>query len=228
MNDLSIFVDESGDFGSYERHTPYYIVTLVFHEQNDSVANEIAHFDQSLKEIGLTNHVVHAGPLIRREETYVNMTIDERMKIFNRTFNFTRRTPITYKSFDVEKKPLTEPITLVAALSKQMSRFLSANMNYFSRFDRIILYYDNGQVELTKILVTIFHTLFSKVEHRQAKPSSYRLLQVADIICTIELCSLKAQKHSLSNSELSFFKSERELKKNYIKPLKKKEFSTAR
>lgn len=30
MNDLSIFVDESGDFGKYARHSPYYIVTMVF------------------------------------------------------------------------------------------------------------------------------------------------------------------------------------------------------
>jgi len=29
LKELSIFVDESGDFGSYEYHNPYYIVTLV-------------------------------------------------------------------------------------------------------------------------------------------------------------------------------------------------------
>lgn len=224
MNDLSIFVDESGDFGTYESHAPYYIVALVFHEQNNSVVDEIMHFEHSLGEIGLTNHVVHAGPLIRREEVYFNMTVDERMKIFNRTFNFMRRSNITYKAFEVEKKHIDDPVALVAALSKQMSRFLAAHMEYFTSFDRIIIYYDNGQVELTKILVTIFHTLFSNVEHRLAKPSDYRLLQVADVICTLELCSLKAQRHCLSNSELSFFKSERDLKKNYIKPLMKKEF----
>lgn len=224
MNDLSIFVDESGDFGPYEHHAPYYIVTLVFHEQGVSVADEIEHFDHSLNEIGLENHVVHAGPLIRREEVYANMSIDERMKIFNRTFNFMRRVKITYKAFEVEKKHIDDSIALVAALSKQMSIFLQANMDYFSGFDRIIIYYDNGQIELTKILVTIFHTLFSSIEHRQARPSGYRLLQVADVICTLELCSLKAQKHILSNSELSFFKSERDFKKNYLKPLKKKEF----
>lgn len=192
MNDLSIFVDESGDFGPYEYHAPYYIVTLVFHEQGVSVADEIEHFDHSLNEIGLENHVVHAGPLIRREEVYANMSIDERMKIFNRTFNFMRRVKITYKAFEVEKKHIDDSIALVAALSKQMSIFLQANMDYFSGFDRIIIYYDNGQIELTKILVTIFHTLFSNIEHRQARPSGYRLLQVADVICTLELCSLKA------------------------------------
>ena len=32
MKELSIFIDESGDFGSYEPHSPFYIITMVFHE----------------------------------------------------------------------------------------------------------------------------------------------------------------------------------------------------
>jgi hypothetical protein len=30
MGELSVFIDESGDFGPYERHAPYYIITLLF------------------------------------------------------------------------------------------------------------------------------------------------------------------------------------------------------
>ena len=36
---LSVFVDESGDFGPFEAHSPYYLVSLVLHDQ--SVAMEI-------------------------------------------------------------------------------------------------------------------------------------------------------------------------------------------
>ena len=35
MKELSIFVDESGDFGEYEKHAPYYIVTMVFHSKRE-------------------------------------------------------------------------------------------------------------------------------------------------------------------------------------------------
>lgn len=31
MRELPIFIDESGDFGPYEPHAPYYLITLVFH-----------------------------------------------------------------------------------------------------------------------------------------------------------------------------------------------------
>ena len=37
MIELSCFVDESGDFGKYEKHSPYYLLTLVFHEQDKSI-----------------------------------------------------------------------------------------------------------------------------------------------------------------------------------------------
>ena len=224
MNDLSIFVDESGDFGPYEYHAPLYIVTMVFHEQhNDETAN-IQRFDQSLSEIGLANHVVHAGPLIRREEVYSNLSIDERMQIFRRTFNFVRKANITYKSLVVEKQYVSSSLQLVSLLSKQLAQFLTANIEYFMSFDRLILYYDNGQTELTKILVSVFHALFQNVEHREAKPAAYRLQQVADVICTLELASLKAERKCLSKSECSFFKSARDLKKDYIKPLERKAF----
>ena len=31
LKELSIFIDESGDFGEYEAHSPYYIIIMVFH-----------------------------------------------------------------------------------------------------------------------------------------------------------------------------------------------------
>ena len=33
MKELSIFIDESGDFGEYEQHSPYYIITMMFHDR---------------------------------------------------------------------------------------------------------------------------------------------------------------------------------------------------
>jgi hypothetical protein len=41
MKELSIFVDESGDFGEYNYHSPYYIITMVFHNQENDIAQHI-------------------------------------------------------------------------------------------------------------------------------------------------------------------------------------------
>jgi hypothetical protein len=85
------------------------------------------------------------------------------------------------------------------------------------------VYYDNGQVEVTRILSSVFNALLENVEFRKVMPSDYRLFQVADLICTLKLTELKMENHQLSKSEVFFFNDERTLKKNYLKPLSKKE-----
>ena len=42
MKELSIFIDESGDFGEYEQHSPYYIITMVFHDQAIPISEAVA------------------------------------------------------------------------------------------------------------------------------------------------------------------------------------------
>lgn len=44
MKELSIFIDESGDFGVYNHHSPFYIITMVFHIQDISLTNAINQF----------------------------------------------------------------------------------------------------------------------------------------------------------------------------------------
>lgn len=38
---LSIFIDESGDFGKYEAHTGRYIVGLIVHDQSEDISESI-------------------------------------------------------------------------------------------------------------------------------------------------------------------------------------------
>lgn len=38
---LSVFIDESGDFGSYDYHAPYYLVTMVLHDQSIDISANI-------------------------------------------------------------------------------------------------------------------------------------------------------------------------------------------
>ena len=49
MKELSVFVDESGDFGEYSFHAPFYIVTMVFHNQEIEIESKIKkHFLTSI------------------------------------------------------------------------------------------------------------------------------------------------------------------------------------
>ena len=64
-----------------------------------------------------------------------------------------------------------------------------------------------------------FNTLYTNVEFRRVQPVDYKLFQVADLICTLELLKLKCENSGLSASETAFYGSARDLREKYIKPL---------
>lgn len=115
----------------------------------------------------------------------------------------------------------SDAISLTISLSKQLSAFLRENLSFFQSYDRVIIYYDNGQMELNRILASIFATTLSAVEFRKVIPSEYRLFQVADMCCSLELIKLKLDRNELTASESIFFGSIRDLQKNYLKPMEK-------
>ena len=78
--------------------------------------------------------------------------------------------------------------------------------------------------EVNKILSSVFNAFFSQVEFRKVLPSQYKLFQVADLLCTLQLIKLKSEMKMLSKSEKLFFGSYRDLKKNYLKNIEKKEY----
>ena len=72
MKELSIFIDESGDFGEYNHNSPYYIITMVFHNQQEDIQSAISKLNQELSYLSLDNLCIHTGPIIRKEEIYGN------------------------------------------------------------------------------------------------------------------------------------------------------------
>lgn len=219
---LSIFIDESGDFGPYETHAPYYLVSMVLHNQNIDISENIKVFDSHLSNLGCQHHAIHTGPLIRRESVYANAFIEDRKRLFNALFNFARKLDFQYSCIKIKKIECPDVITMTSKISKALASILLNNGDFWNGFDKLIIYYDNGQIELTKILTSVFNTLYTHVEFRKVKPVDYKLFQIADLICTIELLAEKAETNSFSHSELEFFGNIREFKKNYLKHIKKK------
>ena len=85
-------------------------------------------------------------------------------------------------------------------------------------FDVVKVYYDNGQVEVTKLLSSVFVSFLENVEFRRVFPSDYRLFQAADLVCSLKLLDLKKGKNELTRTEMLFFEDERTLQKKYLKP----------
>ncbi len=223
MKELSVFIDESGDFGEYDFHSPYYIITMIFHDQNRDISREIDHLNQQLNDIGLREHAIHTGPIIRKEEDYKYMSIDERRRILNKMTAFIKSIEIEYSCFYIEKKHVADVVETSGKLSKQIGDFIRQNYDWLMSYDVIKVYYDNGQIELNKVLSSVFNVLLSHVEFKRVLPKDYKLFQAADLLCTFKLIDLKLQNEGLSKSELVFFGNSRDLKRNYLKPLRKLE-----
>lgn len=221
MKELSVFVDESGDLGEYNIHSPYYIVSFVLHDQDIDISDALNHLEYQMTQIGLPRHCIHAGPVIRSENNYKNYSLYERQQILKKLITFTRKTEFKIASVYVDKKGL-DSVEIIGKLSKQLSEIINGHLEWFLSYDQIKVYYDNGQVEISKMLSSVFNVLLDNVEFKKVIPSEYRLFQVADLVCTLKLTKLKMDNHTVSKSEKYFFENERTFKKNYLKILEAK------
>jgi hypothetical protein len=225
MSELSVFVDEASNFGPYERHNSFYVLTLVFHNQDKPIQKDVQKLDESLAN---TRHIVgkaiHTGPLIRQNESYSHQSIDERRKQFFKLLAFLRRCPISYKKLVFPKKEY-DSIQLVGRMSRELSLFVRDEMRFFQSFDRIFVYYDGGQAQVNQILTSVFNALLFDVEFRRVIPADYYLFQVADLICTVELLAAKRESGLLTKSDTHFFYRPQELKR-IIKEVRAKQFDS--
>lgn len=146
---LSIFIDESGDFGSYEPHAPYYLVAMVLHDQRIDISENISAFETHLKNLGYAQHAVHTGPLIRRESVYQNDLVEDCKKLFNALFHFTRKLNIQYACAQIKKVECKDVISMTTRLSKEIANMLRKNESLWKSYANIIIYYDNGKIELS-------------------------------------------------------------------------------
>lgn len=227
VKEISVFVDESGSFSPIEADpaSPYYLLCMVFHDQDDDISAEVERLGDSLQAIGLDrDHAIHAGPLIRREDEYAEMPRERRIGIFRRMMAFIQKAKFKYRCFHMSKRYNSKQDAIHDVLLQSLVDFLIAHRDEFNACEHIKVYYDNGQQRITEILKEAFAIFSSKVQFTSdVIPSRYRLFQVADAICTLELVAHKLhEQNAISLSEDRFFGGVKNLKKNYLKPLSRK------
>lgn len=222
MSELSIFIDESGDFGEIQERPAYYLVTMVFHDQTVDISKEIEKLEESMRTSKFNLEYIHTGPVIRREQVFKYYSLEERRKLLYKMLYFYNKCDIRHDTVVVNRKEAADKIALSGRLSKEIAKMIAKHSTYFEQFDKIIVYYDNGQAELSAILNAVLSLLFNEVDFRKAEPQKYRLLQVADFVCSMELLRIKREEKRLSKSEEKFFYKPQELKKPFLKSLDEK------
>lgn len=222
MRRLNIFVDETGDFGTCKRGSKLYGVSFTFHEQDDDISYELNKLNERLERIGYTG-MIHMADLIMRRGDYKNFDIEMRKNIFKTIYHFSRKIKVKYNTIIVDKSYITNSRMIKQKLAFYINELVQKNKKYFKKFDKIVMYYDNGQETLGTILDSVF-LRFNSFEHRvDFDHREKRLFQVSDMLTFIDKYDYKYRhKMSFANGEKYFF-SDEEIRK-IIRELNKKRF----
>lgn len=212
MKRLNIFVDETGEFGFGKNASRLYGVSLTFHEQSDDISVNLDKLNERLSRIGYTD-MIHMADLIMKRGDYSNFDTNTRRRIFKAIFHFSRIIKVKYRTIIVDKKYTDSNKALREKLSYEINSMIIENESYFSKFDRIIMYYDNGQEILGNILDSLFGK-FDGYEHIvDFNHKEKRLFQVSDMLTYIDKYDYKYKhKISFAKGEKYFFE-EDEIKK---------------
>ena len=221
MKELNIFIDESGDFGVNDNASDLYVVSIVFHSSLNNIEPFLNALNKRLNKLQFTK-MIHAADLIRHKGNYKNLSIVQRRKIFTAIYQFGRKSPIKLKSIIVNKKYTDTYKLLKKQLTMELNESIFNNLKYFQKFDKIIIYYDNGQSQLTSILEDIFKD-FNISFINDFDKTKEKLFQVADMLTFIDKYYYKF-KHKLyiSKNEKIFFEN-MEMRK-LLRELKSKRF----
>ena len=183
---------------------------------------EINKLNSRLEKIGYTE-MIHMADLIMKRGDYSNFSIAKRKSIFNSIYQFSRRIAVKYKTIIINKNYTDNGRVLRQQLSYEINRMIKENEKYFKKFDKIVMYYNNGQEILGTILDAIF-SRYESFEHRvEFDHKEKRLFQVSDMLTYIDKYNYKYKnKMSFTKSEKYFFNFE-EIRR-VLKELNKKRF----
>lgn len=222
MRRLNIFVDETGEFGFEKGASELYGISFTFHEQNDNITFELDKLNARLEKLGYTE-MIHMADLIMKRGDYSQFDINTRKNIFKAIYHFSRKIPVKYKTILVDKKYADISAVLRQQLSIEINKMIKEHESYFNKFDKIVMYYDNGQETLGIILDSIF-LRFDGFEHRvDFNHKEKRLFQVSDMLTFIDKHDYKYKNKKQFTKGEKYFFSDEEIRK-ILRELSKKRF----
>ena len=129
-----------------------------------------------------------------------------------------------YRTFAYATKQFVSLDKLAGTMRRDLVNFLFDNLTDLQVYDVVKVYYDNGQHSIADSLHLAIEYALSKdaVISRSTQPSGYRLSQVADYICTMELAAIKYAEHMATATDEKFFGKWSDFKKGILKEVRKK------
>lgn len=196
----------------------------MLHEQGEDAFESIRLYERSLAEKDLPDIPLHASPLLNGYNGCENMGPADRKRLFSSFRVFFRRTPAHYTCITLKTKEHGDLDGVTAAMRKRLVDFLFDKLAYLQDFDVVKIYYDDGQKSVAQATHKAVDYALSKdaAVYRLASFSDYRLSQIADRICTMELTALKYADKASAATDEKFFGSWSQFRKSILKEVRAK------
>jgi len=202
---LNIFIDESGDFGFVNGSSELYVVSFTIHESNNSISSDLEYLNHRLKKAKYDG-MIHLADLVSKRGDYSNFNLKQRKEIFWSIFYFSKRVKVKIHTIIIDKKFKNNTAQLNRELALEINNFLNSINDYISEFEKVVVYYDNGQEALGAIIDTLLITK-NNVEHRiEFDHTEKRLFQVSDMLTFVDKIVYKHNHNMpLTRAEKYFF-----------------------
>ena len=218
---LSVFCDEAGQ---QDMSAGYYLVTLILHDQEEHLFSAMEGYRRHLRESGLPDIPFHMVDLLQGYGDYELLDLKLRKKLLVRFSIFMQKAPIEYITLAYSKFDVCDGAALAARMKRDMVDVLFDHLGWFQKFDKVAIYYDEGQQVVTRALHRAFDYMLPQgvVDYKTLRYQDRRLAQAADYYCSIELAALRYEKGIESKTYLKFFGSRGAFKKNWLKQARRK------
>ena len=203
---LNIFIDESGDFGFVKGSSELYDVSFTIHESDNSIASDLEYLNNRLKKAEYDG-TIHLADLVAKRGDYAHFNLAQRKNIFWAIFYFSKRVNVKIHTIIVDKRYKNSNTQLNRELAIAINDFFNSISDYINEFEKIVIYYDNGQDALGAIIDTLLINR-NNVEHRvNFDHKEKRLFQVSDMLTFVDKIDYKYHnKIPFTKAEKYFFK----------------------
>lgn len=202
---LNIFIDESGDFGFTSGSSELYGVSFTIHESDNSITSDLEYLNNRLRKANY-NGMIHLADLIARRGDYSHFELKQRQDIFWSIFFFSKRVKAKIHTIIVDKRFKNNKTQLNRELAGKINDFFNSISDYMNEFEKVVVYYDNGQDALGAIIDTLLLNK-NNVEHRiEFDHKEKRLFQVSDMLTFVDKIVYKHQNNMpMTRAEQYFF-----------------------
>ena len=151
----------------------------------------------------------------------------QRKKMLSAFGALVRYLPIKYKTFVYKRREFESPEKLADRMKRDIADFLGSHLEFFQGYEHVKVYYDNAQAIVKSALYEAVNDMLSKqaIVKKRTTMTEYRLAQVADYLCTIELAAVKYAAKEDGGTYNKFFGGIGSFKKNWLKQARRKQFN---